>query len=206
MLSASHPVLRLPPPKSRCNDAIVAVDPGPGCGIATYHPHPAVECMNFDTMTLELGKNGHMYLRDKLQELGSMLHRTSIVEEGPDLTIMVLEKFEYRKDDSEQRERIDYTAAEYVGVAKTVAWEYSTGDYVNPYDSLVMQGASEMAFWDNDKLDRLFKPGTFGDTRHAKDAMRHLLKYMAFTRRENWLFTPLRKEIDEARRSVPNPR
>ena len=127
-------------------------------------------------MTYSIGRDGHSYLDIILRDLRGYFS-------GIEFITLIIEKFEFRKDDAEFRDRIDFTAAEYVGISKLVGWR--------EYDSTVMQGAAEAkGFWDATKMRQLglYAPGQ----RHANDAMRHLLKYMAFDRNQKWLFTPLK--------------
>lgn len=189
-----HPRLRLPAPDSRAKVAVVAIDPGPGTGIATYHPYPAVEGMHFDSQNLDLGKEGHVHLQHYLEDLGNQLHYF-LRDMGPGMiplacegVIMVLEPFEFRKKDSEERAKIDYMAAEYVGVAKLVANRPESH-----YDQLVLQNAATgKGFWDDAKIRNIFCNGHFFGTRHERDAMRHLLKYLSFNMQQKWLFDALR--------------
>lgn len=193
-----HPQLRKLPPDTRMMDAIVAVDPGPGTGIATYHPRPSIQGMNFDVETINLGHDGHLALRDRLRELGAFMAYGSVVTLPPEFVVLIVEPFEFRKDDSDERDKIDYMAAEYVGVAKTVGWETPPIDQTpgeagyGYYDALVTQGASiGKGFWTNDKIAKLFGhlPGA---SRHDRDALRHLLHYMVFRRRQKWLLDALK--------------
>lgn len=153
--------------------------------------------MNFDFETLSLGSDGHLELRDRLRELGLQLTYGSVLF-LPEFTVLIGEKFEFRKDDSDERDKIDYMAAEYIGVVKTVGWEsppqgQTAGECgYGAYDSLVTQGSSQgKGFWTNDKMTKLFGhlPGS---SRHDRDALRHLLHYMVFRRRQKWLFDALK--------------
>ncbi len=188
------PKLLKPPPPDRTKLAIIAVDPGPGCGIAAYHPYPGAEGYNFDTYTLELGDEGHSWLEATLVGLIENLRyfmrddpatNSVLTTEG---VVLICEKFEYRKDDVENRDRINYMAAEYVGVCKFVGQTHE-----DEVVSFVMQGASEAkGFWVNDKIHRL---GLHGSTRHEMDALRHLLKFMTFNLNQDWLLHALKKEV-----------
>lgn len=192
MNSVFHPSLINLPPQERLHRGIVAVDPGPHFGVATYHPFPGVPGKHFDLYTYELEKDSHYQVWDILEE-----HRNAMrwIQDGCKVesdgdhelvcgdTVLIVEKFEFRKDDAELRSRIDFTAAEYVGIAKLYG--------IQKFHYWIAQGASEAkAFWTDDKLRHL---GLYGDTRHSRDALRHLLKYMAFTRHEKWLLEMLGK-------------
>jgi hypothetical protein len=157
--------------------------------------------MNFTTWTVDLGYDGHVQLhrelhkewiqfdnftrddtpRDRSYIAGTVEEQLKWIRSVGDKHL-VCEKFEFRKDDVQQREKIDFTAAEYVGVVK-----YQSHNW----DHLQMQGSAQAvgkaAFWTNDKLRKLnlFKAGK--EQRHEMDALRHLLYYMAFTLNQKWL-------------------
>jgi len=189
------PKLRVPPPSDRSKLAIIAVDPGPGCGIAVYHPYPAVPGHNFDTQTLNLESDGHGWLYKHLSETIHDL-KFFLKDNGPDQevsatagVVLICEKFEYRKDDARERERINFMAAEYVGVCKLLAQEYERRLLLA--QDIVMQGASEAkGFWTNFKLAQL---GLHGGSRHEMDALRHLLKFMTFNLHQQWLLKMLKE-------------
>lgn len=191
-MSQHHPRLRINPPPERTERVIVAVDPGPHFGIATYHPYPGVEGMNFDLRTENIGKEGHGQIEDFLLTIHDGMvetarrHRPKTDDVYDDVySVLVIEKFEFRKDDAENRSRIDFTAAEYVGVCRFVGWKL--------FDEVVMQGASEAkGFWTDDKLRAL---GLYGDTRHGRDALRHLLRFMTFRSfmNQKWLLQALKE-------------
>src|SRR5688572_32707756 len=99
-------ILSCRPPDDRTQQLVVAIDPGPGFGVATYPPNPAVQRMNFESFTYQLGTDGHGLAGQIVADAcGS-------VSQNYDGKALVCEKFEYRKDDAEFRERIDFTAAE----------------------------------------------------------------------------------------------
>lgn len=183
------------PPEDRTKYGIVAVDPGHECGIATYHPYPAVPGRNFDTESIILGVDGHEHLHDILRDKFFSYRdfmRDATQPGGPsnvlciDEIIILVERFEYRKDDVRKREAIDYTAAEYVGVAKLVG--------AQRYDMTVFQGAAEAkAFWTNDKIRELGLD-TRGRSNDEVDALRHLLRYMTFKLNQSWLLMALKPE------------
>jgi len=84
--------------------------------------------------------------------------------------MIVLESFEFRKD--KEREYIDYSTGEYVGVCKLCAAK-------NDYALVVQNAATAKGFWTDNKLKRV---GLYSvcDTRHTRDAMRHWLKHHTF--------------------------
>jgi len=192
----SHPRLRVHPPKDRTKYAIIAVDPGPGCGIATYHPWPAIPGMNFDTETLELEDDGHLWLNTRLRQILNELCTPTddpIAGEAHAVgdVIMVCEKFEFRKDDADQRDKIDFKAGEYVGVAVLTAMMQNI--------SYHLQGASEVKkFWTDNKLRKL-ELWDSGQSRHERDALRHLLKYMTFGLQQQWLLDGLNPKVPASR-------
>lgn len=87
----------------------------------------------------------------------------------PDKDFVVCESFEFRKEDAKNREYIDYSTGEFVGVVKLYCQMTGTA-----YE---MQSASEgKGFWDDDKLKRVGLWSSLGD-RHQRDAARHWLHY-----------------------------
>ena len=90
----------------------------------------------------------------------------------PKRDIVVIERFEYRKEDAQEREYIDYSTGEWVGTAKFFC-QFNDTQYR-------MQGAGDAkGFWDDDKLKRagLYK---LLRTKHERDACRHWLYYHTF--------------------------
>lgn len=119
----------------------------------------------------------------KAGELGPDEHHRSLwdllCDEGPDLVIC--EEFTHRpvfeKDGKVQvRRNVILDSKEYIGVVKL---------WCQMFDAeLVMQYASQAKdFWDNDKLKRanLYIKGST----HKRDAMRHMLYYLTFTKYDN---------------------
>lgn len=94
---------------------------------------------------------------------------------------IVLETFEFRKEDAQNREYIDYSTGEFIGVVRLFCELTETTCH--------LQGASEAkAFWNDDKLKRvgLWLPGRAN--RHVRDATRHWLHYQTFKRGDqSWL-------------------
>lgn len=176
-------------PAKRCTDVIMAFDPGPGFGWASYVPYPAVPGMHFDAGVTEISDDGHAAVAYLINDFRDIRNVHQGAFQVPDDVVVdgwiVAEKFEYRKDDAEQRDRIDFTAAEYVGVIKLI------GNQLFP-DRVHMQGSSEAkGFWDNDKLREV---GLYVPNRHARDALRHLLHFMTFTLHQKWLLQALKEK------------
>jgi hypothetical protein len=150
---------------------ILAIDPGPGTGFALLADTGLeVWQQQYDPL-----HGGHLKLYRALLDLRLGLDK------------IILEPFTFRKDD-QTRDKIDFTAAEYVGVVRTFAQLYAV--------PLVLQQASitvgSTAFWGdsaqgNAKLRKL----DLWDSRqapHGMDALRHLLYYMTFTLNQDvWL-------------------
>lgn len=113
---------------------------------------------------------------------------------------IVCERFEFRKTDQE-RDKIDYDAAEYVGVVKLFVKMYKNANV-----KLVMQSASMVKekkanknnppFWTEAKIKHLglWEPGK----PHAMDALRHMLYYRTFTLKDHSLLYHL-KDFDGSR-------
>lgn len=100
--------------------------------------------------------------------------------------LFVVEGFEFRQDDSQTRDKIDYTAAEVIGVLRTVALDRAR-------TTLIKQGAAKgKGFWTDEKLKKmgLWVPGN----KHAMDALRHVLTYRLFTLNHKELLEPFRPE------------
>lgn len=110
---------------------------------------------------------------------------------------IVCERFDFRKSDQE-RDKIDYIAAEYVGVVKLFAKLYKHSNV-----KLIMQSASQVKehkgnkenppFWTAAKMEHLglWIPGI----PHAMDATRHYLYYRTFTLGDKTLLYKL-KDFD----------
>jgi hypothetical protein len=140
--------------------------PGPHTGIAVWFPDTdTVQLRTFDFTTAEsvLTEDAHVTLWGWLSEYVNPYD------------FLICEKFEYDREKAQQSARLDYTAAEFVGVIKLYAYKnhmefcYQTRGAVG-----------EKAFWSDDKLRRLglFKSGR--QYRHEMDALRHLLYHATF--------------------------
>jgi hypothetical protein len=162
---------------------IIAIDPGPHTGIAIWYPDrqlPSTNPSNFDFETLDLRQvpEPHAALYDYLAKrvfLGDLL---------------IYERFEYQKEKAEQREHLDFTAAEYVGAIKLWHQLRPTGrrcEIVSQSPSVAVgnqrraeKGQDDGIFWDDEKLRKL---GLYKLTRsnHERSALRHLLYYVTFS-------------------------
>lgn len=150
---------------------VLSIDPGPQTGFCIYDTtarrnHGFLDCWTEDWRNAP----------DKHSRLWLILETTWF-------DLLICEKFEFRKDD-QARDKIDYTAAELVGVVKLYSQQTQS--------QLVMQGSSvvgKTAFWSDDnarvKKLKLYKAGA---APHGMDAMRHILYYQTFTRGDDkWL-------------------
>lgn len=158
---------------------LLALDPGGTTGWAAWqlvNGHKEI----FETGELT-GDNHHMALWDLLHR-----HLVDTVMLGGSMTVIV-ENFEFRKDERD-RYKIDYIAAEYVGVAKAYCgYQQNRGFDI----SFVVPGASQgKGFWNDDKLKRV---GMYHrNSRHIRDATRHLLRYRTFELGDRTLLDKLR--------------
>jgi len=155
---------------------IYAIDPGPHTGIFWID-----EAMNYCRLTLDYTDEGwpphhrpHMHL-----------YRWLIQKVNPEEDEIICESFEFRKEDAQNREYIDYSTGEFVGVVKLYCQSTDTPHY--------MQTASEgKGFWDDDKLKRvgLWIPGKA--ERHVRDATRHWLHHVTFRQANNYYLEMLK--------------
>jgi hypothetical protein len=150
---------------------IFGIDPGPHTGI--FYMLGDQPCwVEFDYTSHELctAPLSHVYLW-----LMQMV--------DPDKDVLVPEKFEYRKDDAQNREYIDYSTGEWVGVIKL--FSQMTGCKYQ------MQSASEAkGFWNDDKLRRV---GLWSPSKHTRDATRHWLHYVSFEMKDDSWFHKLKR-------------
>jgi hypothetical protein len=148
--------------------AWVAIDPGPHTGIAIWFPdtqtwkHQTLMLGPFPDL-VELAEDPHKYLWEWLHENVQPYDH------------LVCEKFEYDRDKARNSPKIDYAAAEYVGVIRLWAQQH-----VKNFCYQTRQAVGKQAYWSDDKLRRVgvWKPGK--DFRHEMDATRHLLYHYTF--------------------------
>lgn len=106
---------------------------------------------------------------------------SNLYEFNPD--VIVYERFDYQiRVDSEgnERQKIDLSAKEYIGILKLWAAQHSKCKLV-PQQQYKDKGyGNPSSQWTDDKLKHLglYHPGTDGE--HMNDAQRHLLSYIVF--------------------------
>jgi hypothetical protein len=168
---------------------IVSIDPGPHTGVVKYYPREEVYPETWDFATLDFTD----YRQENYASLYGLLE--AIMFDGD---TVVCEKFEYQKEKAQEREHLNYEAAEYVGTVKT--WYETMGTKIGRVGiSLVMQSPSvavgKTCFWTDDKLKAL---GLYQKTRtpHERSALRHLLYYVTFTLKDNQFLHRLRREAN----------
>lgn len=166
--------------------SITALDPGGTTGIAFYDcelifnvdNNPEYIHPRWDS--LQVGPEPHH------KSLLHMLQRRHVAN-----TIVVCESFQNRRP--VDAPAVELISCEYIGIVKLfqqersgveVVWQ-TPGKVIPPKSKHVAGG-----FWTDDKLKQVnsYSPGK----RHANDAMRHLLHYMAFTMGRRDLLEPLR--------------
>lgn len=148
---------------------IFAIDPGPHTGVVWRSVEGKFHAttLDFTSMSSVAG----------LMQLWNYLDMVTCTSDT-----LVLESFEFRKD--KEREYIDYSTGEYVGVVKLFAGISNT--------PLVVQNAAVgKGFWSDNKIKRA---GLYSvcDSRHTRDAMRHWLKYYTFILHEKEYLYKLR--------------
>lgn len=145
---------------------VLAVDPGPTTGFAFFK--------NDIFQTWQTRYPPSRAHSDLYNDIHIMLG---------DIDIIIVEKFEFRKD--KERDNINYVAAELVGVVKLYAQRSERIRLVEQSSSLI----GKTAFWSDDnqrvKRLRLYDPKA---SPHGMDALRHLLYFLTFTcKDERWL-------------------
>lgn len=170
-------------PKQLNLPAILALDPGGTTGWCFYEQWS--NTFSFDC--------GQITDQNHYQRLFNFLVHIEEIRVVTPLHI-ICEKFEFRKTD-QHRDKIDYTAAEYVGVVKLFAQQFKDSNV-----KLVMQSASGVKekkqntenppFWTEAKIKHigLWVPGA----PHAMDATRHYLYYRTFTLKDKTLLYKLK--------------
>lgn len=147
-------------------ESIIAIDPGPRSGFA-------VRLASGKVLT---------FIRDLTIEGRPHVTLDAIMRDMLDIYFpdkIILEPFEFRKDDIRNREKIEFETAEYVGVVKAHTQKYGI--------PLILQGASlaTSGFWSDKKKIKatgLWDPkATNHQNSHHMVALSHLLYYITFT-------------------------
>lgn len=158
---------------------IIAIDPGPHVGIARWYPDHIDKDSQFQMQTLDFTRrpdDAFIGLYDFLQ---TTVYRGDTV---------VLERFEYQREKAQQRNHLDFTAAEHVGAVKL--W-YQL--HITMGVKLVLQSPGQAVgnearegddndhgiFWTRAKLEKL---GLWKmcKSNHERSALRHLLYHVSF--------------------------
>lgn len=166
--------------------SITALDPGGTTGVALYdcdiifNANEQPELFNEKFDTLQIGPEPHH------KTLLHLLERRHVAN-----TIIVCESFQYRRP--VEAPSVELISVEYIGVVNLLAQERPDIQVIWQTTGKVLPSKSQHkvgGFWTDDKLKqvRKFSPGK----KHANDAMRHLLYYMAFTMGRRDLLEPLR--------------
>jgi hypothetical protein len=155
---------------------IVAVDPGGTTGIAWWKPNAPEGTSHYGTEQVPAC--------DTEGGLRSLLYHVGVWLAEATPAYLVVERFEFRQEDSQMRSKIDYTAAEVIGALRALVCDRQGV-------TLVKQGAAQAkGFWTDDKIQKLalWVPGQ----KHAMDAMRHLLAHRLFVLGDKKLLDPFR--------------
>ena len=170
--------------------AWIAIDPGPHTGIAIWFPDTFT--YKFETLylgpfpklvTLDGDGNPHLTLMEWLKENVDKYDH------------LIVERFEYDRDKARTLPKIDYSAAEYLGVVKLFAQKNDMADFC----CQTRQAVGRNAFWNNGKLSKmsLLKAGT--QYKHEMDALRHLLYHYTFCKSMDYFLQKVRAARPEVR-------
>jgi hypothetical protein len=157
---------------------LLALDPGGTTGWVEYYTINDKEVFNYGEIT---GAEHHGALWELVDK--AAVDSISLDQE----LYVILEKFEFRKDER-YRDKIDYVAAEYIGVVKSYCRYWGAFRPV----SLHMASASlGKGFWDDDKLKRA---GYYvKSSKHIRDATRHMLRFRTFVQQDHLLLHKIRR-------------
>lgn len=171
---------------------IIALDPGGTTGIAFWFRNSTT--FNPEVTSISQWQWGRLQVNGcdidagligLMRELTAIVGRTPTAAGRERPVHIAYESFDFRHEERE-RDRIDYTPAEVIGAVRL--WAAGL-----PYVNLVKYNAATgKGFWSDDKIKKLglWVPGY----KHAMDATRHLLYYMAFQLDMTELFYPLRPD------------
>lgn len=150
---------------------IFAIDPGPHTGIFYDSDQPGE--FHFNSLTLD-------FTDKSISDGERRLYMWLMQMVNPDRDFIICESFEFRKEDAQTREYIDYSTGHYVGVVRLFCQMTGCG--------YVMQTASQAkGFWTDGKLKKI-DVYRFLKSRHERDAARHWFHYDAFsTANQYWL-------------------
>jgi hypothetical protein len=171
-----HPMPTVPNPPG----VIIAIDPGGTTGVAWW----TADGREVNPSQFQTKQIGPCTDDAELWYLTTVLG--GIIRSNPNRRIRVIgESFDFRMEER-YRDKIDYTAAEVIGALRL--WHHPLDQ-----DQIFMEfkGAGlGKGFWSDEKIKKigLWRQGQ----RHAMDAMRHLLRYMAFQLDMVELFEPFR--------------
>jgi len=163
-------------------DHIIAIDPGGTTGIVWWYRNGhKVNPNQFETTQIspcneDMGLWGVISFLDRI--VTASTGRIQIIGES----------FDFRLEER-YRDKIDYTAAEVIGALRLWYIRGGNGSVTNVEMEFKGAGLGK-GFWTDEKIKKvgLWQP----NMRHAMDAMRHLLRYMAFQLDMVELFEPFR--------------
>lgn len=154
-----------------------AIDPGPHTGIFYDIEAPTLadpKHREFCSLTLD-------YTEGLVADPHKNLYYWLMQMVNPDLDRIILESFEWRKEDAQERTYIDYSPGEFIGVVKLFA--ELTGTMVVMQPAALAKGG----FWGDDK--KVKKVGLSWKSRHERDAIKHWLYHQTFTiGDQQWLY------------------
>lgn len=151
---------------------IFAIDPGPHTGVFYFAEEGPCR------VTLD-------YTSDALRDVHKDLYMWLMQMVDPKNDFVICESFEFRKEDAKNREYIDYSTGEFVGVIKLFCQMTET--------RYIMQSASQAkGFWTDDKLKRVGLYVAGAEHRHVRDATRHWLHFDTFNMNNKYYLNKLK--------------
>jgi hypothetical protein len=158
---------------------IHAIDPGPDCGVVTWHRYEEDEILTYSPRSFVFD-TWHIDGTTKRENDEALIHLKKRLQDTVyPADALILEKFEWRKEDAEKRPKIDLRPVEHGAVIELYAHEIGLYDYERFFIQKPSQAVGSNCFWDNWKLRALglYQPGH--EKRHENDALRHLLHWAA---------------------------